>query len=144
MEVPTHPLEPADLELVEAARDALRRNEHPDRHGVGAAVRCGSGRVYAGINVEACPSGPCAEPVAIGTALTAGERRFVAIVAVAHRGDDFPVIPPCGSCRQLLVDYAPECMVILDSRGELVKVRAIDLLPMPYRCGFRGYDEEDR
>ena len=143
MAVPTRALTPADLELVDAARAVLKRNEHPDRHGVGAAVRCVSGRVYTGINVEACGYGPCAEHVAIGAALTAGERRLVTIVAVAHREDDFPVIPPCGGCRQLLVDYSPDCLVIVVTDSGLAKARACDLLPMAYRSGFRGYEEGD-
>lgn len=130
------PLAPEDQRLIEAARDVLRRNYHPVRHSVGAAVLCASGRIYTGINVEACGYGPCAEPIAIGAAFTNGERDVLAIVAVCKRGDEYPVLSPCGNCRQLLLDYAPEAMVILDADGEVVKTEARNLLPGAYLSGF--------
>ncbi|MBC7250966.1 MAG: cytidine deaminase [Anaerolineae bacterium] len=129
-------LDAEDQKLIEAAREVLRRNYHPVKHSVGAAVLCASGRIYTGINVEACGYGPCAEPIAIGAAFTNGEREIRAIVAVHKRGDTYPVLSPCGNCRQLLVDYAPEAMVIFDYDGQVVKARARDLLPGAYLSGF--------
>jgi cytidine deaminase len=41
-------------------------------------------------------------------------------------------MPPCGNCRQLLLDYAPDAMVILNYKNKLVKVKVTDLLPSPY------------
>jgi cytidine deaminase len=122
-----------DEELVRKARAAIRRNYTKDRFSVGAAVRCASGRVYAGVNIDSCGYGPCAEPVALGAAVAAGERSFSAIVAVYGGREDCPVIPPCGNCRQLLADYAPDADVILERGGRLVKARALDLLPSAYR-----------
>lgn len=133
------PLTPDDEKLIEAARDVLRRNYVPVRHTVGAAVRCSSGRIYTGINVEACGYGPCAEPIAIGTAFSNGERELRAIVAVCTHSDDYPVLSPCGNCRQLLIDYAPDAMVILVNDGEVVKTQARNLLPGAYLSHF---DEE--
>lgn len=129
-------LDAEDQKLIEAAREVLRRNYHPVKHSVGAAVLCSSGRIYTGINVEACGYGPCAEPIAIGAAFTNGEREILAIVAVHKRGDTYPVLSPCGNCRQLLVDYAPEAMVIFNYDGQEVKARARDLLPGAYLSGF--------
>ncbi len=63
-----------DKKLIDAAVEILRKNFHPAKHRVGAAVLCGSGKIYQGINIEACGYGPCAEPIAIGAALTQGER----------------------------------------------------------------------
>ena len=134
------PLEPQDHKLIDAAVDVLRRNYRPGRHTVGAAVLCSSGRIYQGVNVEACGYGPCAEPIAIGAAFSHGESDIVAIVAVHRRGDAYAVLSPCGNCRQLLVDYAPEAMVILDDRGQPVKARATDLLPGAY---FSDFDEDE-
>jgi len=125
-----------DRELIEAAREVIRRNYREDRHTVGAAVRTPSGKVYVGVDVGTTAYGPCAEPVAIGAAVSQGEREFVSIVAVSGGDPAFPVLAPCGNCRQLLVDYAPDAQVILPQGGKLVKVRARDLLPLPYR-GFR-------
>lgn len=126
------PLGPQDRELVEAATEVLIRNYLAGRHTVGAAILCSSGRVYTGINVETCGYGPCAEPIAIGAAFSHGERDIVAMVAVCKRGSEYPVLSPCGNCRQLLVGYAPEAMVIFVHDGEVVKARALDLLPGAY------------
>jgi len=121
-----------DDELIAAARDVLRRNYHKERHSVGAAVLCGSGRIYAGINVEACGYGPCAEPIAIGAAFSTGERKIRAIVAVCKSGKRYPVLSPCGNCRQLIFDYAPDALVIYSDRGKVRKATARDLLPGAY------------
>ena len=121
-----------DEALISAARAAICRN-YDDvhfRHTVGAAVRCGSGAVYTGVNVYSI-HGACAEQVAMGAAITNGERVFEAIVAV--RGmDGGELLPPCGNCRQLLADYAPECGVILSVSGVPQKIPAKDLLPFAY------------
>jgi cytidine deaminase len=126
-----------DRELIQAAADVIRRNYAAERHQVGAAVRCASGRVYVGVNVESCGYGPCAEPVAIGAAISAGEREIVAIVAVYGGDERSPVLSPCGNCRQMLVDYAPNAIVILEQDGRLVKASASSLLPAAYR-NFEG------
>ena len=125
-----------DRELIAAAVEVLRRNYRKGRHTVGAAVRCPSGKVYVGVNVEACGYGPCAEPVAIGGAFTAGEREIAKIVAVHKEADEYPVISPCGNCRQLVFDYSPEALVILVLDGRVVKAAAKDLLPGAYRFDF--------
>ncbi len=130
------PLETEDQRLIEAARDVLGRNYRPPRHTVGAAVLCPSGRIYTGVNVEACGYGPCAEPIAIGAAFSNGERHIVAIVAVCKQGEHYPVLSPCGNCRQLLVDYAPEAMVILKNEGRVVKTQARNLLPGAFLSRF--------
>lgn len=130
------PLEPEDEPLLEAAREVLRRNYHPVRHTVGAAVLAGSGRLYTGINIEACAYGPCAEPIALGAAFSHGERDIRAMVAVCRREDGYPVLSPCGNCRQLLFDYAPEAIVIFDLDGRVVKTQVRNLLPGAYASNF--------
>ena len=134
------PLDAADRRLIAAAKEALRRNYRPGRHSVGAAVRCASGRIYVGVNVEACGYGPCAEPIAIGTAFTNGEQELRAIVAVARRGRKCRVLSPCGNCRQLVLDYAPDAMVIFSGRrGSLQKTKARHLLPAAYHSHFDSH-----
>lgn len=127
MEVDAH-----DQELIHAAIEALRRNYEDHRHTVGAAVRCRSGKIYSGVNIESCGYGPCAEPVALGAAITQGEREFIAVVAVCRREDVYGILPPCGNCRQMLLTYAPDAYVILEQDGKPVKVRVRELLPCPY------------
>lgn len=93
-------------------------------------MRCKNGRIYAGVNVYSL-HGACAEQVAIGAAVTGGERDFDAIVAVrGAEGEE--VIPPCGNCRQILHDYMPDCRVIVSVEGELRRIRAEELLPLSY------------
>jgi len=121
-----------DRELIAAARETLRRRYTPHRHTVGAALRTSSGRVYTSVDVEATPHAPCAEWVVIGQALTEGDGAIREIVAVTRRGRQYRVLPPCGSCRQILMDYAPDATVILTNGGKVVKARARDLLPGPY------------
>lgn len=126
------PLTPDDHALIAQARDAIRRNYDGvhENHTVDAAVRCADGSIFCGVNVYAI-HGACAEQVALGTAITAGQRDFTTIVAVrGENGEE--IIPPCGNCRQILSDYAPECAVIIDADGTLVKILARKLLPFAY------------
>lgn len=51
--------------LFDAAIDVLRKNAHPVRPSVGAAVLCASGKIHTGINIETSGYGVCAEPVAL-------------------------------------------------------------------------------
>lgn len=125
-------IEPEYQILLDAAIEVLRRNEHPVRHSVGAAVLCASGQIYTGINIESSGYGVCAEPVALGAALSNGEKEILAIVAVANRGNGFIVLSPCGNCRQTFLDYAPEAEVIFMDTNGVVKTKAKNLLPGAY------------
>ena len=106
-------LDKKDRELLNAARAAITKNYDGEKfmHTVGAAVRCADGKIFTGVNVYSV-HGACAEQVALGAAITNGERDFAAVVAV-RGGDGEEILPPCGNCRQILCDYAPDCMVIL-------------------------------
>ena len=81
---------------------------------VGAAIRTKSGNIYSGSNVESSSYGLsiCAERVALFTALTNGEKEFDSILIVS---DSSVPTSPCGACRQLLFDYAPEIDVIMSN-----------------------------
>ena len=65
-------------------------------------------------------------------ALSAGEKEILAVVAVAKRADNFLVLSPCGNCRQMLLDYAPEADVIYDDAGGPTQTKAKNLLPGAY------------
>ena len=121
-----------DYELIKEAQKAIRLNydEIHENHTVGAAVRCKSGKIYTGVNVYSI-HGACAEQIAIGTAITQGERDFDTVVAVRGK-DGSEIIPPCGNCRQMLHDYMPECEVILSIAGQNTKIKVKDLLPYSY------------
>lgn len=93
-------------DLLAAAR-AVQPNAHvPYSHfRVGAAVRAGSGRIYAGCNVEnaSYPEGICAEAAAIGAMVAAGEREIVEVLTVA---DGERLTTCCGGCRQRIRELA--------------------------------------
>ena len=84
---------------------------------VGAALLTQSGEIITGANVESVSYGLtcCAERVALFHALTSGKRDFVAVAVVARKQNG-PI--PCGACRQLLAEYAPQATVyVADSRA---------------------------
>ncbi|MHA1941638.1 MAG: cytidine deaminase [Candidatus Hodarchaeales archaeon] len=129
-------IDSTDQKLIEAAKEVLQKNYHPIRHSVGAAVLCSSGKIYTGINIEACGYGPCAEPIAIGAAFTSGEREILTVVAVSKDGDEYTVLSPCGNCRQLLMDYAPDAMIIIRYEATVLKTKVQNLLPSAYISDF--------
>jgi len=118
--------------LFEAAVDVLRKNAHPVKHSVGAAILCASGNIYSGVNLESSGYGVCAEPIALGAAYSSGEKEILAVVAVANRGNGFIVLSPCGNCRQMLLDYAPEADVIYADVDGVTQTKARNLLPGAY------------
>jgi len=81
---------------------------------VGAAVLTTSGKIYTGCNIESSSYGLsiCAERVALFKAVSEGEKDFIAI-AIATSSQNY--CPPCGACRQILWDLAPEIKVLLVS-----------------------------
>jgi len=94
---------------------------------VGAALLAADGRVFVGCNVENLSYGltNCAERVAIGAAVAAGAREFLAVVVVA---DTKVPISPCGACRQVLAEFGVP-RVMLANRIERLEFRLEELLP---------------
>ena len=121
--------------LVRAAAKARQRAVAPySKFKVGAALLTRSGQVITGANVESASYGLtcCAERVALFNALTSGKRNFVAVAVVA-RAPGGPM--PCGACRQLLAEYAPEATVwVADSRAlrTVREFRVKELLPAAF------------
>jgi cytidine deaminase len=109
--------------LVQAAAEARKGSVSPySKFKVGAALLTKSGEIIGGANVESASYGLtcCAERIALFKALTDGKKNFVAIGVVA-RCDGGPM--PCGACRQLLAEYAPDARVFVADSGNLKKVR---------------------
>jgi len=123
-------LDNRDTALIDAAREIITKNFDyvKNNHTVGAAIRCKNGKIYLGVNVY-LNHGACAEIIAIGAAITAGEREFDCIVAVRGEGE---ILPPCGNCRQMLSDYAPLCDVIIVTENGEKKIQAKELIPFSY------------
>lgn len=100
---------------------------------VGAALRADDGRVFAGANVEnaAYGLGNCAERAAVAAAITAGARTFDALALVSD--GDAPA-PPCGACRQVLAEFAPQLLVTsYGQNGEVAEWTVDELLPHRFR-----------
>lgn len=109
-------------ELKAAAVSMLDRAYVPYSHfPVGAALECEDGTVFTGCNVEnaSYPAGICAERNAIFHAVAEGRTAFRRLV-VAGRSEDYCV--PCGVCRQVMREFAPELEIIClnGAGGELV------------------------
>ena len=123
--------------LVALAREARERAYSPySEFAVGAAVLTASGRVFPGCNVEnaAYPAAICAERTALVSAYAAGEREIVALAVVA---DTPQPVSPCGTCRQVILELAPGCMVALANMDGQVALTTPDaLLP----GGFTAQD----
>ena len=104
---------------------------------VGAALLTRSGRVIHGCNVENASYGltVCAERTALWKALTEGERAFTAIAVTARQGHG---APPCGACRQVLYEFAPDLWVYWrDGRGRILRRRLGALLALAFELDPR-------
>lgn len=119
--------------LIQIASEAREKAVAPySGFKVGAALFCGDQRIYKGCNIEVSSYGltMCAERVALFKALSdgAGDFKVLAIVADAD-----PVCYPCGACRQVIWDFAPDARIIcanLKGHYELFDPR--DLLPKAF------------
>ena len=124
-------------ELKAAAVTMLDRAYCPYSHfAVGAALECADGTVFTGCNIENAAFSPtiCAERTAVAKAVSEGHTDFVRI-AIAGRSADFCV--PCGVCRQVLREFAPDIEVIcLNGKGEEQVFTLPDLLPHSFGPEF--------
>jgi len=115
--------------LIEKAKEArINARARYSKFRVGAALLTEDGRIYTGCNVESSSYGLsiCAERVALTKALSEGENEFAAIAISAKDG---VYCPPCGACRQLLIDYAPDLDVILTDGQQHKLFKIKELLP---------------
>ncbi len=120
-------------ELVKSALSAKEMAHAPYSHfRVGAALLAKDGRTFTGCNVENSSYGLtiCAERTAIFKAYSEGVREFLAIAVVS---DDTDFTPPCGACRQVLMDLAGDLDVVMASTKKKLKiVRLKSLLPLAF------------
>ncbi len=117
-------------ELVSAAL-AVRNHAYApySKFAVGAALLTSDGEVFVGCNVENLSFGltMCAERVAVGSALAAGKRSFDCI---AIASDSKVPVSPCGACRQVLAEFAPNLAIIsATTAGVVEELSLAELLP---------------
>jgi cytidine deaminase len=126
--------ETARQRLIDTARRPRERAYSPySNFPVGAAVLTLTGEIFSGCNIENASFGAaiCAERVAIFRAVSAGQRRFTALAAIADTPEP---VAPCGLCRQVLAEFSPDCLVVmanLAGQWRLVELRK--LLPFTFR-----------
>ena len=133
----------ADRTLLQAAMDATKRSYAPySKFSVGAAARLNNEVIVTGTNQEnaAYPSGLCAERTTLFYANSQYPDQAVATLAVAARTErdflDAP-IPPCGACRQVILEtekrFNQPMRILLYGKEEVYKVKSIrDLLPLSF------------
>jgi len=119
-----------DDDLVSAASNARNQAYSLYSHfAVGAALLDSSGKVFVGCNVENISFGltMCAERVALGSAISAGSRKFTCIAIVS---DSKEPVSPCGACRQVLAEFAPNLRIISANLvGDRAHLELTHLLP---------------
>jgi cytidine deaminase len=116
--------------LIAAATSAHSRAYAPYSHfQVGAALLGASGGIFSGCNVENVSYGlsSCAERNAIFRAVVEGEREFSAVAVVTAAET---LTPPCGACRQVLIEFAQggDMEVILAGLNGAVRTTTLSVL----------------
>lgn len=129
--------------LLAAATRARERAYAPySGFAVGAALLGESGQIYSGCNVENASYGAtlCAERTALGAAIVAGEKRFLAIAVIAEGSAP---CAPCGICRQVLSEFGDDMEVIMANLAGAVEIRTVgQLLPSAFGPGALANEGE--
>jgi len=123
---------PSTKDLIASAKMAQKAAYAPySKFKVGAALLGKSGRIFTGCNVENASYGLacCAERNAVFKALSEGEREFLAIAIVS---DSPEPTAPCGACRQVLNEFAPDISVIMPGKKRTIKTTLKKLLPFAF------------
>lgn len=117
-------------ELIEKAKEAMKNAYVPySGFSVGAAVRCRSGKIYSGTNIENASYGAsvCAERTAIFKAISEGEREIKELALVSSSGD---ITYPCGICRQVMTEHMKEGTLYFEnSKGEISEIPVREIMP---------------
>ena len=126
-------------ELIQVALTARDRAYAPQSNFyVGAAAATKNGGLYPGVNVENSSYGLtcCAERVALFSAIAAGDTEFVALAIASDGGH-----APCGACRQVIVELAPDATLFLvDSAADqqFHETNISELLPKSFKLPPRS------
>ena len=118
-----------DFELIQIAKEATTYSYAPySNFQVGAALLTTDGKVFTGCNIENASYGAtnCAERTAIFKAVSEGYHSFLKIAVVAKNGS---TAYPCGICLQVMQEFMPEGVVLLEENNTIVSYTLKELLP---------------
>jgi len=120
-------------QLLERAVEARKNSYSPySKFPVGAAVLTRGGKIYTGCNVENAAYGLtiCAETSAVIKAVSEGSQDIVAVAVVADTED---VCRPCGSCRQVILEFGDEIVIIMGNlKGDKETKNIKELIPLGF------------
>lgn len=115
--------------LIDTAKKLISQRFKENRHHFAAALKSKCGKVFTGLQLKTSIAGAevCAEAVAIAAAAEEGVTGVEAIVTVNRIGD---IIAPCGTCRELLIDYCPDAEIIVPGPAGGKIMKPAELLPL--------------
>jgi cytidine deaminase len=115
--------------LIESAKALIAQRFKSGRHQLAAALKTRSGKVYTGVQLKTSinKNEICAEAAAIANAANAGDTDIEALVLVNRTGE---ILSPCGSCRELILDYSPKAEIIVNGPGGGKVVKVGQILPL--------------
>lgn len=127
--------------LIETAENARRNAYAPySEFTVGAALLTKSQKVFTGCNIENAAFSPtnCAERTAFFKAISEGERKFEAIAIVGGRkGENSLLCPPCGVCRQVMLEFCdPDFKIILKDENKVKIFTLSEMIPLNFGKDF--------
>lgn len=130
-----------DQKLIKIAKETITNLFTERKHNLATVIETKNGQIITGINVAGsfgC-NDICAEQITLGKSLSDSHTDIKTIVTVRHpkptdKNSQMKVANPCGKCRELLIDYAPNSHVIIrDKNNELKKEKARNLIPNRYK-----------
>ena len=127
-----------ELDLLSLAKTMTEKSHAPYSHfTVGAALEAENGQIFTGCNVESASYGAtiCAERTALVNAVSQGVKTFKRIAIV---GSGEKPCYPCGICRQMLAEFAPELEVLTGSLSSTHYEKATMKQLLPH--SFSGAD----
>jgi len=121
-----------DKRLLRSARELMRIRKSK-ASSVASCLRTKKGTTFRGVCID-LSTGMCAEYGAVASMVTEGQMEIDTIVAVTFNAKSklYPILPPCGRCRQLLVEFGNPWVIVRENQ----KFRLSDLYPVPWRGGF--------
>ena len=123
-----------DTKLIDEALQYLNEVFMPKKHYVVALFRDDRGTIHRGHNYKthSGKSNICAEMVALTELLQNNQAPDTFVVILRTEDGEERIITPCGACRDLLCDYAPDAHAIIKENGHLIKIPVKSLLPYAY------------